>query len=457
MFSSNIGKNILNAKVKSNINKIIEYIKSSIIISISANIMIIPVMSYSMNNISLTYIIPNLLIGPLVILLEILGIIYLIVPNFFILNNFISFFLDLVNKIAFHCSKIPFTLIQVSSPNIIEIIIFYLIIFSFYIILNRYSKKQLSCKFEKLKVRFLKILKKHSIKILIFFAFIFLFIIFILYLKNEIVRDEEIEISFLDVGQGDCTYIKTENSKKILIDGGGNESYDIGTNILKPYLLKRKIKYLDYIIISHLDFDHVGGIINLLDYIKVDKIILPIQFEKYDNLDLLIEKLEKKNKNTAIIFLEAGDRLYLDKNTYIDILWPDKEIKILENTINNNALVFKLNYKEFSMLFTGDIESEAESAIVDKYSENKSLLRSTILKVAHHGAETSSIQNLINLISPKISLIGVGRNNNYGHPSESVIDRLEKINSKIYRTDINGEIIIKINKNGIIKKIKKYR
>lgn len=109
------------------------------------------------------------------------------------------------------------------------------------------------------------------------------------------------------------------------------------------------------------------------------------------------------------------------------------------------------------MLFTGDIENEAESALVEKYKNNKKILKSTVLKVAHHGAETSSIQNILDLVSPKISLIGVGRNNNYGHPSKSVIDRLNKLNSRVYRTDRDGEIIIKVNKYGDIEDIEKYK
>ena len=470
MFYSNIEKLISKTKGKNFKYKVKEYIKTSIIISISSNLMIIPVMSYSMNNISLTYIIPNLLIGPLVILLEILGIIYLIIPNFFILNYFISFILDLVDKIAFNSSKIPFSSILTSSPSIIEIIIFYIIIYLFYMLLTQNSKNQLINKLKKIKIQVSNILKRFNNnenkdknlnmnkKILIRKVLILitiLLIIFISYFKINIFKKGKIEICFLDVGQGDCTFINTENNKKILIDGGGNEYYDIGENILKPYFLKRKIKKLDYIIISHLDFDHVGGIISLLDYIKVEKIILPIQFEKYDNLDLLLEKIKKSD--TEIILLKAKDKIYLDENTYIDVLWPDKQRKVLENSINNNALVFKLNYKKFSMLFTGDIENEAESALVEKYKNNKKILKSTVLKVAHHGAETSSIQNILDLVSPKISLIGVGRNNNYGHPSKSVIDRLNKLNSRVYRTDRDGEIIIKVNKYGDIEDIEKYK
>ena len=131
-------------------------------------------------------------------------------------------------------------------------------------------------------------------------------------------------------------------------------------------------------------------------------------------------------------------------------MWPNKEQEILENSINNNALVCKLNYKKFSMLFTGDIEQEAEKLLFLKY-KNSNKLNSNILKVGHHGSKTSSTEDFLKLVKPKIALIGVGKDNNFGHPNKEVLDRLKSINAKIYRTDENGEISIVINKNCNIK------
>lgn len=135
--------------------------------------------------------------------------------------------------------------------------------------------------------------------------------------------------------------------------------------------------------------------------------------------------------------------------------------------LNANAIVARLNYKlntdnnakktfnvsnitkqYFTMLFTGDIEEDAEKELVKIYGDK---LKSDILKVAHHGSKTSSIQEFLEAVKPQIALIGVGQNNTFGHPNSGVIERLEKINTKIYRTDINGEISIKVNKNGEIK------
>ena len=142
-----------------------------------------------------------------------------------------------------------------------------------------------------------------------------------------------------------------------------------------------------------------------------------------------------------------GDKIHIDKSTYIDVLWPDTKNIIKENILNNNSLVCKLLYKDFSMLFTGDIEEIAEEKILSLY---KNKLKSTILKIAHHGSKTSSMQEFIDAVSPGISLIGVGKNNNFGHPNEEIIQRLKNKNIKVYRTDKNGEIKIEFNKDGTI-------
>ena len=131
----------------------------------------------------------------------------------------------------------------------------------------------------------------------------------------------------------------------------------------------------------------------------------------------------------------------------MDILWP--ESKMIEgNPLNNNSIVCRLNYNNFSILFTGDIEEIAEQKIA---KECKDELKSTILKVAHHGSKTSSINYFINLVNPKIALIGVGKDNKFGHPNEEVLNRLESLGTKIYRTDERGEIVLKVNKKNQMK------
>lgn len=160
-----------------------------------------------------------------------------------------------------------------------------------------------------------------------------------------------------------------------------------------------------------------------------------------------------KKRKVNIIIVQAGDVINIDKYTYLKILWPDNNNIVDKNDLNNNSIVFKLCYKDFSIIFTGDIEKSAEEEITKRY--NKEELHSTILKIAHHGSATSTKEDFLKKVTPKIALIGVGKNNNFGHPSEETINLLKAYGINIYRTDINGEISIIIDNKGKMK-IKTY-
>lgn len=194
---------------------------------------------------------------------------------------------------------------------------------------------------------------------------------------------KDLKIYFIDVGQGDSCLIITPTDKKILIDGGeGNsDKYDAGKNIVLPYLLDRGITKLDYIIISHCDSDHIGGLFAVIEGLKVDKILIGKQKESSSQLQDLIKVAN--NKNIEIVALEALDKISIDKYIAFEVLSPTGTEMIEENFLNNNSLVIKLIYKEFSCMFTGDIEELTEQTMVKKYRDNN-ILGSTVLKIAHH-------------------------------------------------------------------------
>ncbi len=177
--------------------------------------------------------------------------------------------------------------------------------------------------------------------------------------------------------------------------------------------------------------------------IKVNNIIIGKQYKSSENYEEFIKIVKEKKINVKIV--EGGEKVSIEDNLYFDIIWPFSDNMISDNSINNNSLVCKLNYKNYSMLFTGDIEAIAEKAILKKYSKKLNILKSDILKVAHHGSKTSSITEFIEKTKPKYAIIGVGEDNKFGHPSDSTIQNLEKANIRIYRTDKMGEIEIKTN------------
>lgn len=239
---------------------------------------------------------------------------------------------------------------------------------------------------------------------------------------------------------GDCTLIRTCSGKNVLIDTGEKE------NVVLEYLLDRRIHKLDFLMISHFDSDHCGNAIEVMKNIKVDNVIISKQAERSKEFEEIVEVIEKRK--IRIIQVEAGNTVIIDKDTYFKILWPNNKDIINNNALNNNSIVAKMYYKNFSMLFTGDIEEVAEQKILEQYDNN--ILQSTVLKVPHHGSKTSSTNDFIESVKPKIALIGVGKNNNFGHPDDSVIECLKKYGSKIYRTDIFGEISLIIDKKGAI-------
>ena len=306
------------------------------------------------------------------------------------------------------CSKIPLEKIYLSKPGWLFIAVYYLIIVLLFI------KPQ-------------KIIRK----------ILLVFIIFsIIITQIDLKIDSFLEIYMLDVGQGDSVVLITPDNKVIVVDsgeGGDKANLDYGKSVVYPFLLAHKKHKIDYLIISHMDLDHVGGSYYLLENIKVNHIITCIQTVESSNFSKLIEIAN--SKNIEISYLKRGDSCILDDFTNINVLWPDVNNIIYDNTINNMSLVFKLNCNNKSILFTGDIEELAENAILSSYNNNVNILKSDIIKVPHHGSKSSSIYDFINMVNPKIALIGVGEENKFGHPNAEVLRRYEKIGSIIYRTD----------------------
>lgn len=416
---------LINIPIK---NKLLKYLKGSIIISISANIFIIPIMMYQFNTISLTFILSNLLAGPLLGISIILEIIVLLI-SFMSIDiaaipaKVLNILLILIINIANWFSNIEISKIYVITPPIISIVAYYLICAAI-------------------------ILKKKNRKIIVIIMLTVLII-------NLFPTPKKLRINFIDVGQGDSILIRTETNKVILIDSGGStasSSFDVGNKVLLPYLLDRRIKKIDFIIVSHFDADHCQAFETVIDNINVRKVVVCKQSMITQEYLNIINKCKKKN--IKIIVVERGDKLKIDKRTEFEILHPgERFLDDGKGGLNANAIVCKMNYKldngkVFSILFTGDIEVEAEKELEQVYGKK---LKADILKIAHHGSKTSSREEFIKLVAPKIALIGVGENNKFGHPADITLERLEKEKVKVYRTDQMGEVSITINKNGRIK------
>ena len=408
-------------------NKVKKYLYESVMLTLSANILILPITIYEFNTIPINSIISNLLAGPLLGICIILGMFTVILSTVcFPVSKLIAFPLQIILKILIKIieliSKIPFGNYTVKTPWFIVVVLTYAIIATLI-----YNKKRIT-------------------KIL---TMITLIIFIVMQVCDFINIDGKLKIYFIDVGQGDSMIVKTVRGKNILIDGGGSKDpdYDIGEKILVPYLLDRRIKTLDYVIISHFDEDHATGVAQILGKIDVSSIILTRQLEENDIYRHILSIA--KEKKIKLIYVKEGDVLKIG-GIKISIIHPENKLMI-NNPMNNNSIVCKVEYNSFSMLLTGDIEMEAEELILRKNIN----LKADVLKVAHHGSKTSTTGEFLKAINPKVALIGVGKNNNFGHPSNEVIQRLKENGTRIYRTDENGEISITVNKKGRIIKIQR--
>lgn len=429
----------------------ISKIKEILAVTLSAQLAIFPIMIYHFNLFGVYFLISNLLVSVMIGPIIIFSTIFIVFSFIF---NPISKVICIVLKLLIqmliiisNLAELPFSKLYLSTPKIWMILLYYILIITFNFIYCLYTSPKLNN--TQVRVRNLIALAKYKIFLNKKKSIIKIFIIILLFFLFQFIP-KNLEINFVDVGQGDCTFIVTPRNKTILIDGGGSSSdeFDVGKSTLLPYILDKGYTKIDYIFISHFDQDHVGGILSILQKIKVKKVIISKQEENSENYQKFLEIIKEKGVSVAIV--KMGDRVKIENGIYFDILWPTSE-QIQENKLNNNSLVMKMYYHNFSILFTGDIEKEAEKKILETYKSEKNKLVSNVLKVAHHGSKTSTIKEFLDTVNPQIALIGVGKNNMFHHPSEEIIDKLKEYGAIIYRTDERGEITIRVNGKGNFK------
>lgn len=248
---------------------------------------------------------------------------------------------------------------------------------------------------------------------------------------------QQLNVNFIDIGQGDSELIQLPDGKNILIDAGDKDA----TEKLVRFLKERKINKLDLVIISHPHLDHYGGLLGLLNYVDVDRVLdsgAPTSSTTY--LSLLKKFASKKTKFSIV---RKGEELKFTDNITLNVVAPeDPLLKNTKSDTNNASIVAKLTHNKVSFLFTGDIESESQERIL---SGGGDFIKSDILKVAHHGSRYTSSNEFLDKVSPKVAVISCAINNDYGHPHKETLSRLDNKKIKTYRTDLQGDIIITSN------------
>lgn len=260
---------------------------------------------------------------------------------------------------------------------------------------------------------------------------------------------EGLQITLIDVGQGDGIYLSEEGGIHILIDGGSSDKGSVGTYQIVPFLKSEGTGYLDAIVITHPDSDHISGICEMLEEkdtsgILVGALYLPDvgdtgRNEEYHKLERLAQ-----DAGVPVGYLSVGETLRCGE-VMLTCLHPEKDWK--ESEPNVYSTVLYLTYGNFTALFTGDLEGKGEELVQKRLPDILSPEGVTLLKVAHHGSKNSTGADFLEAVNPRIALISSGRNNRYGHPHEELLKRLEDCGCFIYQTEESGAVTVRV-RNG---------
>ena len=247
----------------------------------------------------------------------------------------------------------------------------------------------------------------------------------------EALSSKEMKVHFMDVGQGDSILIQSPNGKNMLIDGGTKAS---GTKVVN-FIKSQGITTLDYVVATHPDEDHIGGLISVLESsLKIGTFIDSGKVHNTNTYYKMLSLVDSRNLNFKV--LTEGETIPLDGNLTLQLL----HVGTNASETNDASIVMKLTYKNISFLLTGDADTGIEADLMSKYN-----VKSTILKAGHHGSNTSSSTAFINAVKPEATILSYGKDNSYGHPNQEVVNRLNSNNSKIYSTAQSGNITVTTN------------
>lgn len=428
---------------------LVENIKKSFILSGLINVVTLPVVLYTYFKYPVYSIVINVIVAPFmpyIIVISILAILfsYIWLPLGQFLAGSVHFILLLYEKVCKVTSNLPFSEIRTGRPGIGQMVLYYIVILILF-----FAMKWILNKFKAIYL-------KSNIIILCVVAFILCGCIM---LRNN--ETNESFVRMLDVGQGDCFFINSDNGTSCLMDGGSTSNLNVGGQIIEKYLMSVNVWELDYVFISHFDSDHISGIIQLIenDKIKIKNIVIPDientnamlsymdmdenirnfsndkngdfnnDINKYENyMNVLESSGAKINYAREGMIIDKGSLKMLCLNPTVDVNYMDS---------NSMSACYYLKNGDMSYLFTGDVCDEGEENLVNNLAKYN-IKQVDVLKVAHHGSRSSTSIEMLELIKPKVALISCGKDNSYNHPHEEVIEMLEKIRCDIVITAKDG-------------------
>lgn len=405
-------------------------VTNGLFVSISAQIMTLPIILSFYYQLPFYSVIINLLVLPFMSLIVLTSLMAGIAGQYFLplgvlLIGGARYLLWLIEWICKIGSSLPNHMITIGKPELYRIVVYYGFVMVFLWIGSK-CKSRLS-------------------------LFVSVSTIVLILLPRSNVG---LELTMLDVGQGEAIVMETSRGTTYLIDGGSSNVNKVGTYRIQPFLLARGVRKIDYLFITHMHYDHYSGVIDLIENreIKINHIVLPkffIRDKAYQEFTALVKK-----HGIPLLYIEAGDT-FRDGDLILTCLHPSAQF--LMSNVNSYSMVLDVTYKEFDLLLTGDLELDGERVLVDYFQNTTSTNVShkyEVLKVAHHGSKNSTFEEFLYLINPEYSLISCAKKNRYGHPNEELLERLQRKDTNVYKTSTDGMITIKTD--GEKMKVERY-
>lgn len=404
-----------------------QWIVGAIAVSMAAQIGTSPFVALYFNRLPLLSVVANLIVVPTIGIIVTLGLLacafgFWLVPFATAFNAVNWAFLSGLIGIVQTLSEIPHTSIVVPSPSPVFFACYYGAL-----ALILWGQRSLRAR-----------------KVLLFLA---LFGIN-LYIWKGVLREDRLEVVFLDAGQGDAIFLRFPNGRTMLVDGGARTRYfDAGRWVIAPFLRHKGIRKVDIVAPTHSDNDHIGGLISILEDFPVDYVVDSGQYADTWTDDRFYELVQEKGITRYSV--SAGDSLIGLGGVGAFVLHPAPAFVSPKGNAplgtNNASVVLRISYGGTSLLLTGDAEKEAERLLLSWGDR----LPATVLKVGHHGSSGSSSQAFLNAVRPEIAILSVGAWNRFGHPSEAVLEQLKEVGAQIYRTDRRGAILMEVGKGGM--------
>jgi competence protein ComEC len=396
--------------------KIIDKAVDSLLLSSSIILVTLPVLLWNYSEISFYSVFLNIFVLPLVPVLLGTGIGLLVVGNVSLWISYLFTFPIQWILAAYHvmCDIVlvlPFSILTIGKPSIYQVVGYYIILSISILLANIRENWK-------------------------YFGFIVISVFCIVIKLNT----SQLTITAIDVGQGDSFLIQKCGGTTIMIDSGSSSEKELTKYKVVPFFKSRGIRTLDYAIITHSDEDHVSAIKEIMETsneagsVRIKNFVMP-RIAKPDENYVQLEQTAKEN-GVTVSYIEKGNCIKAG-NLELKCLHPYDGF--VTDEANDYSTVLSLHYKDFSMLFTGDVSNEGENALI----ENEELGHHTVYKVAHHGSKYTNNIELLEKISPKYAIISAGKNNRYGHPHEETLERLKEEHATIFTTIDRGSIEIR--------------